>query len=331
MLTTILVTAAGNTGAVNFLRSLREQQEVGVRLVAMDPDPLATGLYMADVGYRCPHVSDPNYWPFLLEMCRREQIAAAVPVFPSEVIGFARHSDELAAVGTVALVPTPDVCELFASKTRTIELFQQLGLRTPRCFSPADGASLPYPVFVKPDRGSGSERSGRIESLRELEQALDTETAVVVQELITGTEITIDFVADRGSRLLGACARSRLSTRGGQTIKGESLDEPVLVEAVRNIVERGRLVGPGNVQVFRTADGDIFSEVNTRPASGGLMNSRAAGVDVPLLWLREVLGRSHVGEPVVGRPGVLMLKYWSELLVPTDARDSIRQGSQRSG
>jgi carbamoyl-phosphate synthase large subunit len=143
-------------------------------------------------------------------------------------------------------------------------------------------------------------------------------------------EITIDFVADRTSRLLGACARSRLATRGGQTTRGESLHEPVLIDAVARIVEHGRLVGPGNVQVFRTADGDLFSEVNARPASGGLMNSRAAGVDVPLLWLQAVLGTPPADTPVIGRPGVLMLKYWNEVIVPAAARDAIQPALQPS-
>jgi len=52
---------------------------------------------------------------------------------------------------------------------------------------------------------------------------------------------------------------------------------------------------------------------------------------VPLLWLQAVLGTPLADGPVIGRPGVLMLKYWDEIIVPAAARDEVQPAMQPSG
>ena len=78
----VLVTSAGVASALNVIKSLRLQKEFPVSICALDMDPLAPGLHLADVAYVSPPASDvDNYLKFLYDTCKKHHIAAFYPCY----------------------------------------------------------------------------------------------------------------------------------------------------------------------------------------------------------------------------------------------------------
>ncbi|NJL34741.1 MAG: hypothetical protein HC893_13915, partial [Chloroflexaceae bacterium] len=68
-------------------------------IIALDIDPLAPALQIADRRYMVPRLSSPNYIPTLLEICRREQVQLIFPLIDPDIPMLARHRAALEATG----------------------------------------------------------------------------------------------------------------------------------------------------------------------------------------------------------------------------------------
>ena len=87
----------------------------------------------------------------------------------------------------------------------------------------------------------------------------------MVQECCSGTEYSIDVLCDLDGRCLDAIPRSMIQSKGGEQIKGTTIEDPALVEVGRAVAEALGLRGPGTVQCFREApDRHEVTDVNPR-------------------------------------------------------------------
>ena len=98
-----------------------------------------------------------------------------------------------------------------------------------------------------------------------------------MQQALPGLEFSIDCFGDLDGRALGAVPRAMIQSKGGEQIKGETLDDPQLVELGAATVEGLGLGGPSTVQCFRE-DGRILgiTDINTR-FGGAFPLPQAAG------------------------------------------------------
>jgi hypothetical protein len=65
---TVLVTSAGSAPAVAVITALREQQEIPVRVVAADMDPLSVGFHLSDASVVVPAADDVDFEETLLRI-----------------------------------------------------------------------------------------------------------------------------------------------------------------------------------------------------------------------------------------------------------------------
>jgi carbamoyl-phosphate synthase large subunit len=176
--------------------------------------------------------------------------------------------------------------------------------------------ALPYPVLVKPRLGFAGRHIHRCADAGELAFFLSYSPAVsVVQQALPGEEFSIDCLGDLSGRALGAVPRAMIQSKGGEQIKGETLDDPQLTELGRRVVEALGLTGPSTVQCFR-ADGQILgiTDINTR-FGGAFPLPQAAGAGYPESIVRMAAGESP--EPRVGRheAGVVMTRFLATTLL----------------
>ena len=137
-----------------------------------------------------------------------------------------------------------------------------------------------------------------------------------MQQALPGLEFSIDCFGDLDGRALGAVPRAMIQSKGGEQIKGETLDDPQLVELGAATVEGLGLGGPSTVQCFRD-DGRILgiTDINTR-FGGAFPLPQAAGAG----YVADDPGASRPGErpePRLGahRPGVVMTRYLDQTLL----------------
>src|SRR6185437_6879021 len=229
---TVLVSACGAPGTAALMRALRENGEREVRIVGTDMGELAIGRHLADAFHHVPAGSDPAFADAMLEVCRSEGVDAVLPQSSFDLLGLAEAKDRFD--GIAVLVSTPEAIHRSNDKAQTYALLDRIGVRGPAWRRVSGGEAvaaaaheLGYPevdVCMKPVFSSGSRgfrvlsgsadrheqllsnRPGVAEALR-LEDLLellgDDSTELLVMELATGKERTIDGIAVEGRIALG--------------------------------------------------------------------------------------------------------------------------------
>ncbi len=335
--TTVLVSACGAPGTAALLGALRENGERPVRLVGTDMSELAIGRHLADAFHRVPAGSDPGFADAMLEVCRAEHVDAILPQSSFDLLGLAEAKGRFE--GIAVLVSSPEAIHRSNDKAETYALLDRIGVKGPawRRVAGADAVAaaareLGYPgvdVCMKPVFSSGSRgfrilsasadrqeqlltnRPGVAEALRleDLEELLgDDPTELLVMELATGKERTIDGIAVEGRIALGH-PKTREAMRAGLAMYFETLDDPALMETARRIVAELGLDHFFNIQLV----GEHVIEINPRISTIVYQED----LNLPYLGVKRALGEISDGE-LAGlrarvRPGRTALRYFDQV------------------
>jgi carbamoyl-phosphate synthase large subunit len=307
---TVLLTAAGVPGSPALIRALRENGEREVRLVGTDMSELAIGRHFCDAFHLVPPGTDPAFADALVEITTREGVDAILPQSSYDLLPLAEHKGLFG--NTAVLVANPEAVRRSNDKAETYALLDELDVRGPawRRVKGAEAIAtaareLGYPdedVAFKPLVSSGSRgfrvisasadrrrqlfenRPGVAEALR-LEELLellgDDETEVLVMELATGPERTIDGIARNGRIVLGH-PKTREEMRAGLAMYFQTLDDPELMDVAAKIAAALELDHFFNIQLV----GDVVIEINPRISTVVYQDD----FNLPYLGLKHALG-----------------------------------------
>jgi carbamoyl-phosphate synthase large subunit len=265
--------------------------------IAADPSPLAPAQYAADLRVAPPRIDDPDYVPFLLDLCEQHNVGAVVPLtdLDLEVLGAARPE-------LPAFVPDAAIARDTFDKFAAHELLLRHGLPSPPTVLPPEEPES-YPVMVKPRQGSGARSIHPAADRKEMDFFVRyVKEPVMVQRLMQGPEFSIDLLSDLDGRCLNAIPRTMIESRGGESIKGTVIKDDELIELGRSVVEALGARGPCTVQAFRDPEiGLGITDVNTRfgGAFPAPMYAALPGRTYPELIVKMARGETvepHVGE-----------------------------------
>ena len=333
---TVLVSASGAPGTAALLRALRENGERDVRLVGTDMSERAIGRHLCDAFHIVPAGSDPGFADAILDLVERESIDAVLPQSSFDLAGLAEHRGRFPVP---VLVSRPDTIRRSNDKAETYALLHRLGVPAP-AFRRVNGAAevaaaareLGYPdrpVCFKPVFSSGSrgfrvldptvdrahqllhERPGSV-AMR-LEEAVELLPAeggpdLLVMELATGGERTIDGIAD-GERVLLGHPKTREAMRAGLAMYFVTLDDAELMELADRIVAELEIEHFFNIQLV----GEHVIEINPRISTVVYQED----LNLPYLGVKRALGEISAGE-LAGlrarvRRGRTALRYFDQV------------------
>jgi carbamoylphosphate synthase large subunit len=337
---TVVVTASGAPGTAALLRALRENGERDVRLVGTDMSEQAVGRHLCDAFHVVPRGSDPAFAETVLEIARREGAAAVLPQSSFDLPGLAAAREQFAAEGVTVLVASPEAVRRANDKAESYALLDAIGVRGPAWRRvrgveavAAAARALGYPaeeLALKPVFSSGSRgfrilsasadrreqlltnRPGVAEAMR-LEDLLevlgpDDDTELLVMELATGKERTIDGIASRG-RILLAHPKTREAMRAGLAMYFETLDDRALTEIAAGIVAELELDHFFNIQLV----GEHVIEINPRISTIVYQEN----LNLPWLGVKHALGEIAPDElaALAGRvrPTRRALRYFDQV------------------
>jgi len=310
----ILVTSAGRR--TSLLKGFADAaHRRGWRVLGGDCDPLAPALYCADIAIRLPRVLCGDYVSVLLELVKRYRIRLIVPTIDTELPVLARHQQEFAAAGCVALVSSVRLIEIAGDKYLSGKTYADAGIKTPKSWLPEEAmhSRLPAQLFIKPRDGSASQNAFAVKR-SQLANVLPQVPNAIVQEKLEGPEITIDALLDLDGEPLHFVPRIRIRTLAGESIQGVTICDDALRPWVINLLEvTGSLGGrgPQTLQAFLTQQGPVLCEVNPR-FGGGFPLTQAAGGSYPE-WILQILDHKTV-TPSFGqyRKNLYMTRYYQE-------------------
>jgi carbamoyl-phosphate synthase large subunit len=333
---TALLTAVGSPGTAALVRALRENGERDMRLVGVDMSERSVGRHLCDAFHVVAPSSDASFVPSLLEIVEKERVDAVLPQSSYDLPALAAARNKFAVP---VLVSSAETVRRSNDKAETYALLRSLGITAPdfrrvRGGAAVDAAAreLGYPerdVAVKPVFSSGSRgfrilsaaadrreqlltnRPGVAEALRleELSELLgDSDTELLVMELATGSERTIDGIAD-GSRVLLGHPKTREAMRAGLAMYFVTLADEALMELAKRVVEELAIEHFFNIQLV----GEHVIEVNPRISTIVYQED----LNLPYLGVKRALGEISDDElralaPRI-RPGRTALRYFDQL------------------
>jgi len=288
----ILFTSVGRR--VELLRAFRcayRSLNLDGLIIAIDIDPLAPALKIADRAYIVPKVNSPEYIPKLMKICRKERVNLIFPLIDPDIPVLSENRHTLEDLGIRLAVIPKESLEIVNDKWATRRFFHKIGVPTPFSLLPDEinNNNIMYPLFIKPRQGSAAKLTFKINNKSELDFFIKYVPNPIIQEFITGPEVTNDITCDLRSDILAIVSRKRIEVRWGEVSKGVTVYEPTIIEYCKKIAKSLPAVGPITVQCIMKDNLPYFTEINAR-FGGGLPLGIAAGVDSPKLILAKEAG-----------------------------------------
>jgi carbamoyl-phosphate synthase large subunit len=311
----ILITSAGSTNGVNVIKALKEQKELKLFLIACDMNPLAAGFYMADKYFVVPKANNPNFIPTILKICKKERIQIIIPTFSFELPFFAKNKAIIEKEGIKMAISDYETFLITEDKLRTYEYFKKWEIPFPKVYTENEikEKKVKFPVIIRPINASGSKDVVKVNNWEELYFFKKYIKNNFVQEFVEGEEYTIDGINDLKGKMITASPRIRLETKGGLAVKSITVNSPQMVKFTKKIVEGFKIKGPFNVQCIKKGKEIKFIEVNSRFPSGGLPLTVKAGLNIPLILVKLLLGKK-IKKPKI-KPNVVMTRYWDAIII----------------
>ncbi len=263
----------------------------------------------------------------MLAVCRSEDVRVVLPQSSFDLLGLAEAKADFADEGVTVMVSSPEAVRRSNDKADSYAMLDSIGAPAPAWRRVRGGEAvaaaareLGYPgtdVCMKPVFSSGTRgfrvlsasadrreqlltnRPGMAEALR-LEDLLellgpDDETELLVMELATGIERTIDGIAHEGRIALGH-AKTREAMRAGLAMFFRTLEDPWLENVAATIVAELGLDHFFNIQLV----GERVIEVNPRISTIVYQED----LNLPWLGVKHALGEVSEEELAALRPRV---------------------------
>lgn len=290
------------TGRRHYLAKFFHQALAGKgKVVGTDMSLTAPALAMCDVAKQVPAVSDENYLDLLLGIIKEQQIDMLFSLNDLELELLVKNRDLIEhETGATVYVPSPEALAICADKWETFKFAKNVGIPVPETWLTVNSAlkalgtsQVSFPLIVKPRWGSASIGLFVVHDKETLEEAFEAceravagsllasfgnTDAVIIQEMLEGTEYGVDLLFGKQANFIGFAAKKKLAMRAGETDKAISVSPAPFKESVELLASN--LIHRGNMDCdFIERDGTYYLlEINPR-FGGGYPFTHLAGAN----------------------------------------------------
>jgi hypothetical protein len=205
------------------------------------------------------------------------------PAYDDIIVALALNKERI----KTKIISSPlETCLITRSKSETYRYMDGF-LPIPSLFADIEEVDH-YPVFVKPDKGQGSQDTHLVKSQEELAQLLREKKERIIVEYLPGEEYTVDCFSDREAGLLFCSGRERVRTKSGISMSCKIMaHQELFVDYAKIISSRLVFHGAWFFQVKKNKDGiNTLLEISPRIA-GTMALHRVQGINFPLLSIYE--------------------------------------------
>ena len=328
----VLFTSAGRR--VELVRAFRNAYvSLGLDgvIVAIDADPLAPALAVADHSYVVPPLHSPEYISTLASICEKEKIRLVFPLIDPDIIKLSTNREIIERTGTEVVVLSEESVAITTDKWLTQGFYNRIGVPGPKCWLPGDliPEVAPFPLFIKPRHGSAGKDSFKVENAEQLKFFSNYIPDPIIEDFLPGPEITNDVICDLKGKVLAVVSRERIEVRSGEVAKGVTIYSEDITKTCVKIAEALKVKGQITVQCIMKNGKPYFTEINAR-FGGGTPLGIASGCDAPRWLLAEVAGIS-ITIPELGnyKRGLHVTRYDDSFYLTEDERTRIENSSFR--
>ncbi|MCH9022296.1 MAG: ATP-grasp domain-containing protein, partial [Planctomycetes bacterium] len=284
MKTRVLVFPCGTEIGLEINRSLGESSDIELYGASSDSSNHGRFIFKNYVD-GIPFTGDARLIGALNDLIEEHRIHFIYPAHDSVVTELSKQSRHLKCptIGSESRT-----CAICRSKLKTYDLFGSK-VNVPRVYEDC-AASLPYPVFLKPEEGQGSQGTHIANSQEEVDFYLHRDKSLFILEYLPGKEYTIDCFTDRHGRLRFSGGRERIRISKGISVNTKPIQNSAFHEIAAIINAQLSFRGTWFYQVKSRADGElVLMEIAPRIA-GSMGLYRNLGVNLPLLSVLDAMG-----------------------------------------
>jgi len=309
----ILISCAGGPAAVGAIKSLREINFKG-NIVTIDCDPLAVGGYLSDINHIVPLSTSKDFWIKVLDIIKKEKITLIIPTGDSDIKHFSKHKNELEKLGVTVFMSDYDT--ILKCQDKGV-FFDYCNTKFPLPFTSNNYKDLKFPMFAKPEHGSGSRgakvcyKTFDIKTL-DKEESVHRSSNYLFQDFLPGQEYTVDVLCDLNSNPIVIIPRKRLQIKAGISSKGQVLKHKLIEDLCKDLCIHLNIKGPVCIQLKEDDKGNPkFIEVNPR-LGGGTYFSTLAGLNFLDLILK-IKNKEKYTIPELKE--ITVLRYYNEIVI----------------
>ncbi len=263
----IMIEACGCLACGATIKAIREAGHVSV---ATDASGDAVGRWLADEFYTVPLARDAGFLDFMRTFAVEKRVDIVIPSLDEALLKWAELKPELGKKGVSVMQSEKASVEICLDKWRLYGFFKERGIPTPKT-----SLTQEYPL-VKPRAGRGGQ------GVMVTDEPVDME-GMISQELLEGTEYTVDVFCNSESEPVYIVPRVRMGVKDGKSTAGIVEDKPEIEKWVEIICSEIPFTGPLNIQCFDTAGGVKFTEINPRFGGGSALGMAATENWIPLI------------------------------------------------
>ncbi len=308
----IIITSAGQRVALvrDFKETLvRFYSEAKVFTTDMNPE-LAPAAYLSDGSFEVLRVTDENYIPQLLDICKKNEIGMIVPTIDTELLVLAENKNLFNDNGIIVCVSDLDFIKVCRDKRNTGDFLERHNIRVPK---EVDKYNPTFPLFAKPYDGSLSANLHYIKNAEELTQEILDDPKLLFMEYIdkeTYKEYTIDMYYGMDNCVKCIIPRERIKIRAGEINKGRTVKYPLMDYIKERLDKIEGCIGCICIQVFFNPETEdvVGIEINPR-FGGGYPQSYAAGGNYPEMLIKEYFLGEKIAYIDDWKDNMLMLRF----------------------
>ena len=325
----VLVTGAGSILGQGIIKSLnlnnmKKQSNVIYKIIGVDMDIEAIGLYRCNSGLVVPPASSADYVDSIIKICKDEKIEAIFVGTDQELLPLANAKNLIETEsGANVITNSPEVISICRDKWKTFEFLKKNNLNCAESSLIENQENFikenKFPIVVKPREGYGSLHFYVVKNENELSKAILEIKKVgwkpILQEYLDAvdSEFTSGVTTTKdGKKILSSISMKRI-LRNGQTNKAFVDDFDIVRESANEAAIKLECTGAINVQAILQNDQVKIFEINPR-FSASVPIRAVAGVNEPdILFRNNVLGEEII---VNDYQKLVCMRYLDEMYVP---------------
>lgn len=292
------------------------KKTISGRVIATDMQATAPAIYEADAYYLVPRITDDNYIDIVLDICRKEKIAAVLSLIDPELSLLAKNEKKFKELGVTVVGSSYELNEMALDKMQMFHWLTAHGYKCAKSYDDKDefykdleAGSIQFPVFVKPIRGSASIAISKVEDKETLELLMNKTNGLMIQEYLRGQEIGADVYIDMISKeVVSIFTKKKLLMRAGETDKAVSFKDDSLFALIEKFAKECGWIGQIDIDIF-DCDGEYYiSEVNPR-FGGGYPHAFESGCNHMKLIENNVNGIINQKSIGAYKENLVMMKF----------------------
>lgn len=321
----IAISGVGGVIGYGVIKSIHSSPKFGAsRIIGIDCNPDAAGLYLCDKHYVAGLASSPGYIDYLLGICQKEKVDLLIPIVEGEFLPIHDNMRRFEEIGTKVIIQPRKVIEIFGDKYLSTVNLRNSGIAAPETvlFKPENLGKIldlkeryGFPLLAKPRYGRGSRGIFLIKTVKQLDAYMDllkSEHYVIQEYLGSDDEEYTCAVFNTPTMEEPYLIILKRRLNNGTTVSAEVTFDDTLIKICKDFVNMAPIVGSLNVQARKKNGIPYAFDINTRYSSTTYIRTMCGFNDVHM-GIEYFLNGRVEDPPQIKKYKIV--RYWEELRI----------------